>query len=522
MGTLHWEQGILDKALDCFETGIQLSPTAPNVATTYHIAISETGQYERARKVFEELVSSHPDFRKGRFLLIDVLIRLKAYQAAMDQIEAVLVHFGVDSQLLDAAKTVRAKVGPVTISKEKHPSLSLCMIVKNEENFLARCLASLKPVVDEMIIVDTGSSDATRDIAEVFGAKVFDYEWHDDFAAARNHSLEKASGDWILIMDADEVISPKDHKTLRNLLRPIRSKPRALSIVTRNYTNQHNIIGWEPNAGQYPDEETDIGWIPSEKVRLFPNDQAIRFEYPVHEVVGPSLSRKNIPIVSCPCPVHHYGKLDQNKESQKDLHYFTIGMKKLERIQNDPVPIREMAIQAAKLGKYEDAIVLWKQLIILEPNNARCYINMSTNYGKLKQYSNAKKAAQKAIKLSPKLKEGHLNLGLSELHLGDVKRAEKIFSQILKKHPDYQLAVFLLASCQLCQVKTSAAAKTLSPLKNTAVWDRISYTIQDLLESLNEAGWTEFTRNLIAGAIAFDCYNEKILKYHHQVENDAA
>jgi glycosyltransferase involved in cell wall biosynthesis len=73
-------------------------------------------------------------------------------------------------------------------------------------------------MVDEMIIVDTGSTDTTRDIAEVFGAKVFDFEWNDDFAAARNHSLEKASGDWILVMDADEVIAK-----INNLLKMILS-----------------------------------------------------------------------------------------------------------------------------------------------------------------------------------------------------------------------------------------------------------------------------------------------------------
>ena len=300
--------------------------------------------------------SAIPNFRKGRFLLIDILIRMEAYQEALNQIETVLVRFGAEPQFLEAAKTVRDKVGPMTIKKGKHPSLSLCMIVKNEEKYLSRCLESLKPMVDEMIIVDTGSTDATRDIAEVFGAKVFDFEWNDDFAAARNYSLNKASGDWILIMDADEVIAAEDQKHMRNLIKKSSSNRYAFMVVTRNYTHQYNIIGREPNAGQYPAEETGTGWIPSEKVRLFPNDDAIRFEYPVHEVVGPALARKGISVKSCPYPIHHYGKMDQALDRQKDERYYKIGMEKLSLSPDDPIAIRELAIQAGKLGKNKDAI----------------------------------------------------------------------------------------------------------------------------------------------------------------------
>lgn len=84
------------------------------------------------------------------------------------------------------------------------PFLSLCMIVKNEKENLARCLASVKPYVDEMIVVDTGSADGTPEIALNHGAKVSYFEWCDDFAAARNYSIAQASGDWILVLDADE------------------------------------------------------------------------------------------------------------------------------------------------------------------------------------------------------------------------------------------------------------------------------------------------------------------------------
>ena len=521
MGTLHWNHGDQDKALECFETGFQLSPIGPNVATTYHIVISETGQYERARPLFEQAVKRHPDFRKGRFLLIDILLRMESYQEALNQVETVLVGFGADSQFLEAAKTIRDKVGPMTIEKGKYPSLSLCMIVKNEEKYLPRCLESLKPMVDEMIVVDTGSVDATRDIAEIFGAKVFDFQWQDDFSAARNHSLDQASGDWILVMDGDEVIAPIDHSKFRKLLDPSKSNRRAFRVVTRNYTEMYNTIGWEPNRNQYPEEEAGSGWVPSEKVRIFPNDKSIRFEYPVHEVVGPSLKRKGVAVEGCPCPVHHYGKLDQHRECEKAEHYFKLGVKKLFASQDDPVAIRELATQAARLGKRKDAIMLWQRLLEFRPNDAICYINLSSNYCKLRQYRDAQKAARKAVKLSPTHREGHLNLGLSELHLGNFKRAESIFAKIFREHRDQYSVIFLLGASQLCQGKIKKGTKTLRTLKSRPIWDSLSYAIQDLIESLTAAGWHTSARNLIVGAETLHCTNDKIMAYRRKLDKAA-
>lgn len=89
-------------------------------------------------------------------------------------------------------------------------TLSLCMIVKNEESSLSRCLASTQEYVDEIIIVDTGSQDSTVSIAEEFGAKVSYFEWCNDFAAARNHAISLAQGQWILMLDADEELIVTD------------------------------------------------------------------------------------------------------------------------------------------------------------------------------------------------------------------------------------------------------------------------------------------------------------------------
>jgi glycosyltransferase involved in cell wall biosynthesis len=97
-------------------------------------------------------------------------------------------------------------------------TLSFCAIVKNEAENLARCLASVKPYVDELIIVDTGSTDETIAIAQQYGAKVGHFEWCDDFAAARNYALSLISGEWVLTLDADEELRISDSNWRHQLL----------------------------------------------------------------------------------------------------------------------------------------------------------------------------------------------------------------------------------------------------------------------------------------------------------------
>ena len=95
------------------------------------------------------------------------------------------------------------------------PRLSVCMIVRNEEKLLPRCLTSVHDVADELIIMDTGSEDNTMSIARSFGANVYEFEWCDDFSAARNEAIKYATGEWILQIDADEELLPESAKLLK-------------------------------------------------------------------------------------------------------------------------------------------------------------------------------------------------------------------------------------------------------------------------------------------------------------------
>src|SRR3989344_8298667 len=126
---------------------------------------------------------------------------------------------------------------------DQKPLLSLCMIVRDEEKDLESCLKAVKDHVDEIVIVDTGSKDKTVEIAKKFTSKVFHFEWCDDFSAARNESLKHATGDWILVLDADERISKKDLEEIRKLIKNKNEDGYALQKTKNIYQKKQ---GWPP------------------------------------------------------------------------------------------------------------------------------------------------------------------------------------------------------------------------------------------------------------------------------------
>ena len=130
--------------------------------------------------------------------------------------------------------------------------ISLCMIVKNEEVFLRGCLDSVKDFVDEIVIVDTGSEDATLQIAREAGAKIIETEWNDDFSAARNLSLSEANYEWILVLDADERIAKRDLEQLKQLI--TQTKTFGFRLNQRTYLINLSLTNSVSSVGEYPEE----------------------------------------------------------------------------------------------------------------------------------------------------------------------------------------------------------------------------------------------------------------------------
>lgn len=150
------------------------------------------------------------------------------------------------------------------MSGKKSARISLCMIVKDEESVLARCLESARNAVDEIIIVDTGSTDRSMEIAREFGATVIEHAWTNDFAEARNVALEAATGDWILSLDADEVLTPLAGKDLKKVAKKSRYVGAYLPLR---------------------DEQDDGKVTVSLMFRFFRNRPEIRWRYRLHEQV---------------------------------------------------------------------------------------------------------------------------------------------------------------------------------------------------------------------------------------------
>lgn len=148
--------------------------------------------------------------------------------------------------------------------------ISLCMIVRDEEDVLARCLDSVRPLVDEIIIVDTGSQDATCSIAQPYADKLLHIDWVDDFAAARNVSFSHATGDYLLWLDADDVILPAD---LAEFLELKKTLPSDVDFVMMRYNTSFDAQG-NPTMSYY-------------RERLIRNDPSYRWQGRVHEAVTP-------------------------------------------------------------------------------------------------------------------------------------------------------------------------------------------------------------------------------------------
>jgi glycosyltransferase involved in cell wall biosynthesis/Flp pilus assembly protein TadD len=193
-------------------------------------------------------------------------------------------------------------------------SLSLCMVVKNEASFIRTALQSALPIVDEAIVVETGSTDTTPDIARALGAHVFEEEWPGDLGAAHNLPLEHARGDWILVLDGDERLDSASRRAIAELCE--RGRMDAYRFTFRNY---QFLPGpdWRWCDATDPFARGALGWIPSRAVRLFRNDPRYRHAGQVHQRVDGSITAAGGRIGRCEVPIHHYGMLRCDRDKSQ-------------------------------------------------------------------------------------------------------------------------------------------------------------------------------------------------------------
>ena len=273
------------------------------------------------------------------------------------------------------------------------PTLSVCMIVKNEEQLLPRCLNSIKDVVDEIIIVDTGSTDRTVEIAESYGAKIYHHPWTGSFSESRNHSLKYATCDWILIIDADEELEEDDIPLLNVALR----NKECSAIFFQVLSDLPN--GVSKNASQ----------------RIFRRGKG-RYEGIVHNQLvceGDALITQ--------IKIYHSG-YNLDKEQMKRKHKRT-----------------------------ED---LLKQQIDENPADVYALSNLVRIYRCQKKWDEAIKTAEGALNLDPHPRNVNelayqmilCDLTYSLLHVGQTERAEEIGMELTKSYPDNMDGQFYMAN----------------------------------------------------------------------------
>ncbi len=183
----------------------------------------------------------------------------------------------------------------------KRKTVSLCMITRDEEAFIGKAIKSALALVDEIVVVDTGSRDNTRIIAEGYGARVIDYAWHDDFAAARNTALAAAASDWILVLDCDEQLQS---------VRPVEFQRLLVDPGIAGYRVRTIGAGAGEHASPFPD------------IPLFRAHPDVRYRYPVHEQIAPSLTLQattdGLVIADSPLVVVHDGGAADQRSRKRD------------------------------------------------------------------------------------------------------------------------------------------------------------------------------------------------------------
>ncbi|MGB0563003.1 MAG: glycosyltransferase [Spirulinaceae cyanobacterium] len=314
--------------------------------------------------------------------------------------------------------------------------LSLCMIVKDEELLLPQCLDSAKDIVDEIVVLDTGSSDRTVEIAKAAGATVGQFDWSDDFAAARNAALEHVTGDWVLILDADEELNPV-------------VAPKLRALMVQDNLLVVNLIRQELGAVQSPYSLTS---------RLFRHHPKLRFARPYHALIDDSVEAllKAEPDweigALTDVAVLHYGYTagtiaakDKQKRAQAAMEQY------LAEHPNDPYVCNKLGALYMQMSKQKSGLELLKRGVTtpnLDPMLAyELHYHLGNAYQKKQDGNQAVIHYQSAIaqQILPALKLGALNnLGALLYQAGEYEMAQRPLLAAIQTDANFVLGYYNL------------------------------------------------------------------------------
>lgn len=317
--------------------------------------------------------------------------------------------------------------------------ISLCLVVKNEEKNLSEFFNNIKELVDEIILIDTGSTDRTIEIANENGCKIFNLKQGENWIIeARNLSLEKASKEWILVLDADEIIAKKDFKRLKELTN---DEFVGYYLIQRQYTDKIGEVGWKSSKNDdYYESKIANGWHENPILRFFKNDKRIKYEGMPHDIVDKSV--KNIgKTCLTDIPIHHFGEL-RREESNKPERNIKFLKKTLEGNPDEKYFVMfQIASELLGKGETEEAIKYLEESLKLNPDYYLSLLNLGGAYIKIKRLDDAEKILLKASKINP-TSEIYNNLGVVYSNKNEMERALKKFEKAIELNPHSADAYF--------------------------------------------------------------------------------
>jgi tetratricopeptide (TPR) repeat protein len=228
--------------------------------------------------------------------------------------------------------------------------LTLCMIARNEEAMLPACLESVRGVVDEVVFVDTGSTDRTIEIARFFGAKVYEEPWADDFAHPRNTALRHATGDWVLQLDADERLSSRAGHELKRALHKKPSFDCALVAL-----HNADALGADPDEVFSGARRLGVpAWLP----RVLRRTPTLRYEGIIHESVLESLAERGLKVAKLEgVDILHLGAVPEFRARKgKSNRNLTLLMKRCELEPTSVLPFGYVALELVQAGRAAEAL----------------------------------------------------------------------------------------------------------------------------------------------------------------------
>lgn len=316
----------------------------------------ESGEIDvnKCNKSADELFKLHSDnkFDPFQFLCYVLLASLLGSETIANKMFDKTLSMGMPLPVINKAKLlIQQRMLDENIPDQSVPTgvlrriedlvrdttLSLVMIVKDEEDNLARCLKSVEGVVDEIVVVDTGSKDKTKKIATIFGAKIVDQKWNNDFSEARNVSIEHATGDWLMFLDADEELVEED----KELLLSLKDDPvnEGFNFVISSFIGS--------SAGQ----ET----LSNIAIRMWKNRPQHRFDGTLHEQILNNVLNTG-PVKTVSVRVNHYGYLQQIViDKQKSKRNLEIAVKMVEDKPKDTFAHFSLGLEYCRIAEYENA-----------------------------------------------------------------------------------------------------------------------------------------------------------------------